>query len=185
MFSSNTASSRARKGINSFGVDSKRQQNMVKLPTGKITEEEARSLFECYVGGCVKNENEFGQDLAQAQSNSICCLISWTPRLLEPRFRWSQIPSRRRWFHFKERGHYAWKCGGNRRVCLHVDPWLTRAQALGMAVQRSLDWFGVKSTENGSISLVWWKSAKPRFLFVEFLYFLMHGSHELNVSSLQ
>lgn len=66
MFSSNTASSRARKGINSFGVDSKRQQNMVKLPTGKITEEEARSLFECYVGGCVR------QDLAQAQSNSIC-----------------------------------------------------------------------------------------------------------------
>ena len=37
----------------------------------------------------------------------------------------------------------------------------------------------------GQISLVWWKSAKPRFLFVEFLYFLMHGSHELNVSSLQ
>lgn len=72
MFSSNTASSRDRKGINSFGVDSKRQQNMVKLPTGKITEEEARSLFECYVGGCLKNENEFGQDLAQAQSNSIC-----------------------------------------------------------------------------------------------------------------
>lgn len=124
---------------------------MVKIPTGKITEEEVRSLFECYVGGCVKNQNEkeSGQDLVQP--NSICkakVLLAHfvNTKALGAEVSFMAVTNTKPTKMVPVQGKRplclkVWMKPKN--VCL-VDPCLTKGQVLGMAVKRSLDWFSVK-----------------------------------------